>query len=224
MINTKINFVELSKILNNTVSYSEGFIQGIELNRTEFNKILGGYTAEALGEYIDSKARMNPLTLHHVYEWNQTGNKGARLFNINVNATKHSITFVGKFFSSKSPSSSSGQVFTNKAEIMENGISITVSPKKSRVLVFEDEGETVFTSNSIYISHPGGDQVAGSFGVTIEEFFDTYFTYSILQPLMKKLNNPKEFSSFYPQGAKVGSSAGVRAGRKYFSMIGGKIV
>lgn len=224
MIKTKIDSKELSRILNNTVLYSEGFINGIELSRIEFNRVLGGFTAESLGLYIDSKARMNPQSLHHVYEWNKTGNKGSRLFNINVDATKYSIVFKGNFILSKTPSSNSGQVFSNKAEVMENGISITVSPQKSKVLVFEDDGETVFTTNSVYIAHPGGDQVAGSFGKVVEEFFDSYFTYSILQPLMKKLSNPKEFSQFYAQGARSGSVIGVKAGRKYFSTIGDNIV
>jgi hypothetical protein len=115
-------------------------------------------------------------------------------------------------------------VFSNKAEIMENGISVTISPKNSPVLVFQDGGETVFTTKSIYVAHPGGDQVAGSFGRVIEEFFDYYFVFSILQPLMKKLRNPKEFSAMFSQGTKSGKSVGVIAGRKYFSYDGEAIV
>ena len=223
MITAKIMSRDLVKTLNNTVSYTEGFFQGIEMNRLEFNRILGGYTVEALGEYIDSKARMNPQTLHHVYEWNSTGSRASRLFDINVNATNYSIKFDGKFLSSVRPASESGQVFSNKAEIMENAIGVTVTPKNSSVLVFEDEGETVFTTNSVYIAHPGGDYVAGSFGKIVEEFFDSYFIVSILGPLMKKLSNPKEFSLLYPQGVKSGRSVGVRAGRKYFSHYGGLV-
>ena len=221
MITAKIMSKDLSRVLNNTVSYADGFVQGIKMNRLEFNRVLGGYTAESLGEYIDSKARMNPQTLHHVYEWNNAGNRASRLFDINVNATNYSITFSGKFLTSREAASESGQVFSNKAEIMENGISVTVSPKNSKVLVFEDEGETVFTTNSVYIAHPGGDYVAGSFAKVVEEFFDSYFIVSILGPLMKKLSNPKEFSLLYPQGARTGRSAGVRAGRRYFSYHGG---
>jgi len=221
MISAKIMSKDLSRVLNNTVSYADGFVQGIKMNRLEFNRVLGGYTAESLGEYIDSKARMNPQTLHHVYEWNNAGNRASRLFDINVNATNYSITFSGKFLTSREAASESGQVFSNKAEIMENGISVTVSPKNSKVLVFEDEGETVFTTNSVYIAHPGGDYVAGSFAKVVEEFFDSYFIVSILGPLMKKLSNPKEFSLLYPQGARTGRSAGVRAGRRYFSYHGG---
>jgi len=224
MIRTKIESKELQKIMNNTVRYTEGFLSGIELNRTEFNKILGGFTAESLGMYIDSKARMNPESLHHVYEWKQVGKKGARLFNINVDASKYSIKFSGNFKPSSKPASDSGQIFYNKAEVMENSIGVTVAPKNSSVLVFQDNGETVFTTNSIYIAHPGGDAVAESFGKTVEEFFNTYFVLSILDPLMKKLKNPAEFSKMYPQGARSGRSAGVLAGRKYFTYYGESLI
>jgi len=223
MIKMKINNLELSKILKNTVSYSDGFLQGIDINRTEFNKVLGGYAAEALSGYIDSKARTNPTALHHIYEWNEVGNKSSRLFSINVDATKYSITFSGKFLPSKKPSSESGDVFVNKADIMENAISITVSPTNSSVLAFQDGDETVFTSSSIYIAHPGGDEVAGSFGKVVDEFFGAYFKYSVIGPLMSKLKNAKEFPSLYSQGTKVGKSAGVKAGRRYFTMVGDKL-
>lgn len=217
MITARIESTDFKKVFNNTIQYTEGFIQGINLNRLEFNRVLGGYTAEALGMYIDSKARSNPEMLHHVYEWKKTGNRSSRLFKINVNATNTSIILNGKFILSSQPASESGQVFYNKAEVMENGISITISPKNSPVLVFQDGAETVFTTNSIYVAHPGGDQVAGSFGEVIEEFFNYYFVFSILQPLMKKLRNPKEFSAMFSQGTKSGKSVGVIAGRKYFS-------
>jgi hypothetical protein len=223
VIKIKIKNDELSKILQNTVFYSDGFLQGIDLNRVEFNKILGGYAAEALGGYIDSKARTNPSMLHHVYEWNETGSKASRLFTINVDATKYSITFSGKFLPSRKPSSESGDVFVNKADIMENAIAVTVSPSSSSVLAFQDGDETVFTSSSVYIAHPGGDEVAGSFGKVVDEFFGTYFKYSVISPLVSKLKNAKEFPSLYSQGTKVGKSAGVKAGRRYFTMVGNKL-
>lgn len=207
----------LAKTLNDTVNYSRGFLDGIEMNRLQFNRILGGYTAEALGEYIDSKARMNPKSLHHVYEWNQTGNKGSRLFRINVKALVNSITFEGNFLQSSSETDS-GHVFSNKAEVMENKISVIVTPKISPVLVFEDDGETIFTPNSVYIANPGGDEVAGSFGRVVDEFFESYFTASILSGILADLQTPDEFSRYFTQGA--GRSAGVRAGRKYFNVKG----
>ena len=220
MIKAKIDTRELMKTLNNTVNYSEGFVSGAQMNKTEFNRILGGYTAEALGQYIDSKARMNPEALHHVYEWGSVGKASSRLFSFNVTSKANSIDFSGSFLPSNVPSPNSDDVFSNKAEIMENKIGITIEPKNSYVLVFEDGGETVFTTNSIYIANPGGDAVAGSFGRVVEEFFDKYFTVSILNGILKDLSTPQEFAQYFSQGAKSGRSVGVKAGRKYFTVKG----
>lgn len=215
MIKTKFDVVELNKTLKNVSQYSFGFLQGIEMEQINFNRFLGGYTAESLGYYIDSKARSNPNSFHHIYEWNRVGDMGSRLFDFNVNATKHNISFIGKFRKSSSVSETSKEPFPNKAEVMENRIAITVTPKSSDVLVFEDEGETVFTRNSIYIANPGGDAVAGSFGAVVEEFFSAYFTNSVLMPIMKDLQSLREFSNNFYQGSKFGKSVGVVAGRKY---------
>jgi hypothetical protein len=215
VIRTRIDNKQLEKILGNSVKYSNGFLQGIDLSRIEFNRILGGYTAEALGEYIDSKARINPETLHHVYEWNQTGNSNARLFRFNVKATKTLITFDGNFLASTSTPEGSNSVFSDKATVMENKISITVEPKNSNVLVFENDEETIFTTQSVFIANPGGDAVAGSFGRVVDEFFGVYFTASIFNKLIKDLKRPDEFSKYFSQGTKQGKSIGVLAGRKY---------
>jgi hypothetical protein len=221
MISVRMNNLELNRILNNAVGYSQGFLEGIEMEKLQFNRILGGVAAEALGEYIDSKARMNPYSLHHVYEWNRTGDRSSRLFKFNVNAQRNFITIFGNFLPSNSVSSEGSSPFKNKAEVMESGISIVIEPKNSSVLVFEGEDGTVFTQNAIYIEHPGGDQVAGSFGEVVDEFFQQYFTSSILSGLLADLSNPEEFSRYFPEGAKSGGrSAGVVAGRKYLRVKG----
>ena len=221
LILVKFDSSDIDRRLKNSVDYSYGFLDGVEMDKVNFMRFLGGFVAEGLNKYIDSKARMHPNSLHHVYEPNMVGNDGGRLFKFNVVATKNKINFIGSFLPSKGISDTSREPFVDKANIMENGIAITITPRNSDVLVFEDEGETVFTTNSVYIAHPGGDYVAGSFAKVVEEFFDSYFIVSILGPLMKKLSNPKEFSLLYPQGARTGRSAGVRAGRRYFSYHGG---
>jgi hypothetical protein len=220
MIKVKFDSKELTRILNNVSGYSNGFLQGVEMSKASFNKILGEYTAESLGTYIDSKARMNSDSLHHVYEWGGVGDRGSRLFDFNVNATGSNISLTGKFRQSLSISENSNEPFSNKAEIMENGISIVIEPKKFDVLVFEDAGETVFTRKSIYIANPGGDAVAGSFGSVVDEFFSTYFTNSVLSPIMKDLQSLKEFSNNFSQGSKTGRSAGVASGKKYMKIKG----
>jgi hypothetical protein len=103
---------------------------------------------------------------------------------------------------------------------MENAIAITISPKNSEVLVFEDEGETVFTMNSVYIANPGGDAVAGSFGKATEDFFSNYFTNALIKPFMRELEIPRDFSQNFASGTKGGRSIGVKAGKRYIRSAG----
>jgi hypothetical protein len=221
MLSLKIDNLNLNKILDNSVLYSQGFLEGIELDRIEFNRRLGGFAAEALGMYIDVNARMSPQTLHHVYEWNKVGDSSARLFSINVKADKNNIMLYGSFLQSKSISKTSKQPFPDKANVMENGIAITITPKPGHPLEFEVNGEPVFVSHSVTIEHPGGDGVAGSFGKIVSEFFDSYFTNAILQPFMKHLSELTEYTSNFPEGARGGGrSRGVRAGRQYLNDAG----
>jgi hypothetical protein len=212
---------EFMKKLNNSVMYSEGFLQGIELERLEFNRVLGGYTVAALEKYIDARARMNPDALHHVYEFDAVGSSNARLFKFTVNATKNNIVINGEFLPSKSIQYNSKEPFVNKASIMENKITITIAPRGDNPLAFEDEGEMVFTRKTIVIDNPGGDEVAGSFAATIDDFFNNYFTNALLSPLLKELQTPTEFSRNFAAGSKRGKVVGVRAGRRYFTLIGG---
>lgn len=216
----KMDTKSLMKTLNNTINYSYGFFDGVEMSKSEFFKFLAGYTAEALDKYIDARARVNPQALHHVYEPNMVGSPKGRLFKFSVRSTQYSISFKGVFLPSSGIPSNTTMPFVDKAEIMESGISLTIEPKNSDVLVFEDDGETVFVRKSIFVQHPGGDQVAGSFGKTVDSFFDSYFTNALLQPIINRLQTPDDFSRNFSSGAKGGRSVGVRAGRKYFNMSG----
>ena len=220
LLTVNLNNKELNKILKNSVEYSYGFLDGIQMEKIEFNRLLGGYTVEALEKYIDARARINPQALHHVYEWNRVGDEKARLYKFNVKANATSIKFSGSFLPSKSFSPTSDEPFTDKANIMENGISIVVEPKKSNVLVFESDGDTVFTRRSITIEHPGGDEVAGSFGRTVDSFFENYFTNALLKPFIQNLQNAKEYSKNFSSGAKGGRAVGIRAGRQYLRNSG----
>ena len=219
MLHVRLDSKDINKKIKNAVSFSYGFLEGIDLEQIIFNQMLGEYTVDALNKYIDSNAKMDPDALHHMYEWGQVGQESARLFEINSKASKRVIHFTGKFLPSKTSSNQYSEPFTNKAEIMENGISITVSPKKSDYLVFEVDGELVFTVNDVFIEHPGGDFVAGSFGKTVDLFFDTYFTNSFIQPLIADLSKANEFTEEFPSGVKGGGkSVGIKAGRKYLNI------
>jgi hypothetical protein len=216
----KFDSKEINRVLGNTVSYSYGFLEGIDMDQIWFNQKLGEFTVEAFGKYMDSRARVNPQAFHHIYEWNQVGKESGRLFELKAKASKRMINFNGKFLPSKTTSNTSTEPFKNKANVMENAIAITIAPKNSDVLVFEYEGETVFTTKSIYIENPGGDDVAGSFGKATEDFFSNYFTNALLRPFIKELEIPKEFTQSFNSGARVGKSAGVKAGKRYIRSSG----
>jgi hypothetical protein len=222
MIRTSFDIKDFSNILQNTVQYSNGFIRGIESSRIRFNDQLGELTAEMLKKYIDSRARAERDSLHHVYEWNAVGNPSGRLYEIESKASISNITLWGKFLPSKSISDSSDEPFVNKAEIMENAILIEIAPKNN-VLAFESDGETVFTADTIYIANPGGDDVAGSFGRAVEDFFSSHFTAQVLMQsgLINKLSNPKEYAQYFSSGVKGGGSAmGETAGKTYLTVKG----
>lgn len=215
MLRVRYDSKEVNKILGNAVKYSYGFLEGIDMEQIIFNQKLGEYTVDALNRYIDAQARGNPNALHHVYEWGATGNSGARLFSINSRASKRVIHFEGKFLKSKTVSDTATEPFTDKANIMENRIGITVAPNQSDVLAFEYNGDMVFTTKEIYIANPGGDEVAGSFGRVVDNFFSNYFTNALLGPFVEDLQRAEEFSQYFPEGTKSGRGPGIKAGRKY---------
>jgi hypothetical protein len=217
MLSVKFDIKQFDKTLKNTVAYSQGFLDGVESERMSFNRFLGGVVAEALGKYIDAKARMNPDALHHVYEPGRVGSESSRLFSFNVLVSSNYIRFEGKFLPSKDTPLNGGEPFVDKARIMENAISIVVEPRNSDVLAFEYEGETVFSVKSIVIDHPGGDAVAGSFGNVVSDFFDNYMTNAFLLPIFNNLRTAKEFTDSFSAGSKGGRVIGVRAGRKYLN-------
>lgn len=221
MIQVKFDKKVFDKTMNNTLEYSYGFIDGIQKNRLVFNKKLSDVAAEALKKYIDTKARMSPDSLHHVYEWNMVGDPSGRLFEIDCQPTPTTISLVGKFLPSSSVSDTSDEPFVDKARVMENAIAIEIEPIMNNVLAFESEGESVFTVNSIYIANPGGDEVAGSFGRVVEDFFDFYFSTTLLQQsgLLKDLETADEYTKRFASGAKGGGrSVGSLAGKEYMDI------
>lgn len=222
MIKIKFDTKELTRTLNNVVSYSNGFTRGAKANQPNFNKELGLFIEEALKKYIDAKARGNPQALHHIYEWGMVGNPSGRLFEFTMAYSQKFITFTGRFLPSSSISDNSTEPFVNKAEIMEKAVTITIDPSDSGFLSFEDEGELVFTSSSVVIENPGGDAVEGSFEAVVKEFFNNYLTIGLLKSagIFDKLKYAKEYSDRFVQGSKTGASAGISAGKEYLSLGG----
>jgi len=121
--------------------------------------------------YIDHLARVNPTKYHHIYEPGQSGDPRARLFKSNVTSDKNKAVLQYSFLSSKVPGES-GQVFKSKAFIMESGTPVTITPKRAKSLVFEVDGELVFSKQS-YVTNPGGIAVQNSFTETFNQFMSS---------------------------------------------------
>lgn len=124
---------------------------------------------EYFSSWLDNQARVNPDELHHVYEWGKTGDKKSRLFDCKTTYAGGNPVLNFYLTESKEPNEE-GYVFSQKAFVMELGESVTIEPKSSEVLVFEIDGEEVFTPNEVHIDSPGGQAVAGSFVKKFNEF------------------------------------------------------
>jgi hypothetical protein len=205
--------------MNNIIQYSMGFLDGVENGKTVFLKNLGAGTIQAMAAYVDVSAKGNPNALHHVYEWYQTGSPSARLFDIDYTVSNLGLTFNSKFKQSRTLKEDSNVPFYNKASIMENGVPVTITPKKSSVLVFEQGGETIFTKNPVTVRNPGGDYVAGSFERTIDEFILKYFKQSFLRAsgIYDYIKKPVLYKKNFKAGSKMGKSKGVDTGFRWIA-------
>jgi hypothetical protein len=102
---------------------------------------------------------------------------------------------------------------------MEKGVPIVIKPKKSPVLVFEQDGETVFTRNAVTVNSPGGEDAQGSFESTIDMFFLQYFKQSFLKAsgLYDYIKRPQVFKTNMAAGKRSGKGVGYSTGYKWIS-------
>jgi hypothetical protein len=205
--------------MQNIVQYSMGFLDGVKKGKKAFLNNLGQGTIQALALYVDSSARGNPTALHHVYEWYQTGSPNARLFDLDYTVSNNGLTFSSKFKQSRTLKEDSNEPFYNKAYIMENGIPVTITPKRSSVLVFEEGGKTVFVKGSVTVRNPGGNNVERGFERTIDEFMLTYFKQSFLRAsgIYEYINKPVLYKKHLKSGSKNGRSKGIDVGYKWIA-------
>jgi len=216
MIQLKFNAVQFNKEMNNIVNYSYGFVDGAVAAKTEFLQNLGSAVSEQASLYIDSNARVDQQSLHHVYEWYNAGNPTARLFDIKYSINNRGISFTSEFKQSTSIQQGSASPFYDKARIMENGITVNIAPRKSDVLRFEVGGEVVYTKKPVTIENPGGN-VQGQFENTFDTFFKVYFTQAFLRSsgLSEYFSNPIVYKTNLRNGAQNGKSVGVNVGYRW---------
>jgi hypothetical protein len=207
------NAKSFQKTMNNILDYSYGFLDGAEKGKKLFLSNLGISVIQILKQYIDIEAKANPKALHHIYEWYQTGRASSRLFEIDYIVNKNGLTLTSYFKQSRTLSRDANVPFYDKARIMEDGIPVTIKPKKS-VLVFNESGQTIFTKKTIQVRDPGGDEVQGSFESVVDEFILKYFKQSFLKAsgIYDYIKKPKIYKKNIKKGAKLGRSAGISTG------------
>jgi hypothetical protein len=222
MIKMSINSTQFRKDMKNIVEYSFGFVDGVKAGKQLFFRNLGVNVKEILEKYIDSNARVNPQALHHVYEWYQTGNKNARLFDVTYTISNLGLSFFTNFKQSQTVKDGSNVPFYNKAKIMEEGTPVIIRPRNSDVLVFNDNGEEVFSKAPIRVENPGGRATSGSFEKIIDTFFQMYFTQAFLRSsgMADYLENPITYKQNLSSGKIQGRSKGISTGYKWIASAG----
>jgi len=154
-------------------AYHTGTLSELHNNQTNKNQIIRNaleMVGEYFGFYMDNIARRDTASFHHVYEKDKTGQRNARLFyyTISGSAGAPSIQYS---FKDATVAEESGQVFRKKAFMMEDGSPITIRPRAGKFLVFNIDGEKIFTKQS-YVPNPGGAQVSGSFQKEFELYMN----------------------------------------------------
>lgn len=224
MINIKFDTKQFGSELANMTNYAIGFMDAVEDSENIIRNAVGKDLIEAMKQYVDSSARVNPALLQHVYEWYQVGSPNSRLFDINYTIIGGGLSFNYTFRQSSSIKSGSRVPFYDKARIMENGVPVVIRPKNSQVLAFEDNGEQVFTRKPVFISNPGG-QSQGGLEKTLNSFITNYFSQVYLQSsgVAEYLSNPEDFNKKFPVSKRGGRSLGYSTGRNWISRLGGII-
>lgn len=134
----------------------------------------GSVAAKTFVKDLNREARANKKRYHHLYEWQRTGVDAARLVRIKKSASSGGNIYIyTEFRKSRTPvpiasilqkpgrsgkTVSRRSVFKNKAEVMENQIPVSFTPK--RTVAFTTNGRNIIFRNkstTIHIRRPGGN-------------------------------------------------------------------
>jgi hypothetical protein len=222
MIRVTVNSNLFRKDMKNILDYSLGFLDGINKGKFKFFNNIGSLASESLKTFIDTSAKVNPAILQHVYEWYRVGSPEARLYDISYKSTDSGVSFFSTFSQSSTIKDGSNVPFYNKARIMENGIPVVISPTTSGVLVFEDNGETIFTKKDVVVTNPGGPAALGGFEKTFDLFFTKYFSQAFIRSsgIKDYLENPVVYKANIKAGKNNGKSVGIRTGYQWIAQAG----
>jgi hypothetical protein len=221
MLSLVIDSRQFEKEMNNIMKYSTGFIEGVHRGKSALYMALAPKIAELASQFIDVNARMSPELLHHIYEWQKVGSPEARLFNIDYKITGIGITFTSSLKQSQSIKNGSNVPFYDKARIMEEGVGVTIKPKRASALRFEVDGQEVYTSREVRVDNPGG-QTQGQFNNVLNNFFGVYFRQSFLNSsgLLQYFKSPQVYSKNIRAAKRGGRSLGLKTGYQWVANAG----
>jgi hypothetical protein len=221
MLSLTIDSRQFQKEINNIMQYSTGFLDGVQKGKSAFYMDLAPKIAELASQFVDVNSRMSPELLHHIYEWHKVGSPEARLFDIDYKITKIGITFTSSLKQSQSIKNGSNVPFYNKAKIMEEGVAVTIRPKKANALRFEVDGQEIFTSSEVTVGNPGG-QTKGQFENVLNNFFGVYFRQSFLNSsgLLQYFKTPNTYKKNLGSAKRGGRSLGLKTGYQWVANAG----
>lgn len=188
---SNINVIE--SVLNYELAVAqEGF------NNRQMKKFLDKsyeVVSAGFGQYVDARARANPKSLHHIYEWKGVGTN--RLWALTkTGQTNKGFRISYRFMQSRKkapispillePNPKTGKVvtktyvFRNKAMVMESGQSVTMRSRGSggnRVRMAYPTNRTLsgigFTYGPLTVKNPGGPQTTFGFQKVLAMYFGT---------------------------------------------------
>ena len=195
MITVNFNAKKMIKTINNIIDYSEGYIEEGKKSEQKIATKMAKISVDTFYQYLDGLARVHPEILHHVYEWEEVGNPGARLFQLKTIAIGRGVGVGAELLESNSIKEGSSEPFYDKATIMEYGQTVTVTEQEAQSLFFEIDGVEYFRKGPITIANPGGEAVRGSFVRAFNEFYTNYFSEVYLRSIgfYKQLQEGKEY-------------------------------
>jgi hypothetical protein len=208
MLSTRLDSKQAMKTLNNMVQYTQGYIAESKAKEPYVANKLAQISINSFYDYLDGLARMHPGMLHHVYEWENVGNPAARLFELKKTMGASNVYVMADFLQSRAPATSTGDVFYDKATIMEEGLTVTIQEREASALFFEIDGEEFFRAGPIVVQNPGGEAVRGSFTAAFEEFYNVYFEKVYLQAIKfyETLRNQNEYEANFAAAVKGGNA------------------
>jgi hypothetical protein len=205
MIQVEVNLNNFKRQMNSLNKSLEDLPS--KKNMNNITRAAGSIAAKSFVKDLNSIAKTNKKSYHHIYEWDRVGVNNARLFTVlKTGVDSNNISLLIKFDKSKTKvpiakrlqkPGPSGKivtrttVFKNKAEVMEKNSPVSFTAKRNiaytttgRDIVFKRRGTLVT------VRRPGGDGTTGA----VEKFAKKW-EKSMLRPainnsgIFNKLSN-----------------------------------